>query len=200
MRWIIATGCCVTSILVLAQWWGMSGTGITRFLGVGVAAYVAALSALVLRLRGEVETPMRRARGTPTVASRTADAVAAIRRSARISSRKVKPAYVVRLAHNGETESTTRCRVYVGRFTIDFELTRVAGVIRAYILTTIDYAPWSAGCHDTHRHSDAGRPYVCTDKPILDFDTAHRWAGVWAQYTEFYLENGRAPTAAETAS
>ena len=65
------------------------------------------------------------------------------------------------------------------------------GSFRAYIVDQPSYGARDTGLHATHRLTNAGRYYVCWDRPLQSVEDARRVAALWADATQEYIRSGR---------
>ena len=70
-----------------------------------------------------------------------------------------------------------------------FQIKRVGGEYRAYILNSPRYLSRSTDGHSTHRHYD-GRYYVCWSTPVRSQSDMVNIARQWADCTQKYIEYG----------
>lgn len=70
-----------------------------------------------------------------------------------------------------------------------FQIKRVGGEYRAYILNSPRYLSRSTDGHSTHRHYD-GRYYVCWSTPVRSQSDMINIARQWADCTQKYIEYG----------
>ena len=70
-----------------------------------------------------------------------------------------------------------------------FQIKKVGGEYRAYILNSPSYLNSSTDGHSTHRHYD-GRYYVCWSTPVRNQSDMVNIARQWADCTQKYIEYG----------
>lgn len=85
----------------------------------------------------------------------------------------------------------TRYRTSDGGADYVFDFEHHPGSWRIYIVDQPPYGGRHEGTIETHRLTDAGRRYICWDRPVPTLDDAKGIAAMWADATQEYVRSGR---------